>query len=254
MVGTSADGTTLPLYRQLKQTLVGQIRDGALAASARIPSERDLCDRYHVSRTTTRRMLSELVHEGWLYTIVGKGTYVAPNRLEQELRPFTGFADDLQRQSIAVASRVLVAEGLKAPSWLATKLGLRPVAPVWRLQRVRFAAGNPIARQDSYLPEHLCPGLLAIDFATRSLYDALRRDYGLTLSRGQTTIKAALATPDERDLLHLGADPAAVLHTRQTTFLADGAAIEYCESTFHGDLYELTSTAWEDGLSTLSGR
>jgi len=231
---------TVPLHAQLRDALVEQITSGVLPAGSRIPSERDLCRRYNVSRTTTRRTLSELTHEGWVYPVVGKGTYVAQNRLEQELQPFTGFSDDLRQRGISVSSQVLAAENIKATAALATQLGLLPQTPIFQLERLRIAAGTPLAIQLTSLPEHLCPGLLRYDFSTCSLYDVLREEYGLRLLRGQTAIKAGISTLRERQLLK-GEDPSAVLRTFQTTYLDDGRPIEYCQSVFHGDLYELTT-------------
>ncbi len=231
----------VPLHVQLRDALVEQITSGALPAGSRIPSERELCRSYNVSRATTRRTLSQLTHEGWVYTVAGKGTYVAPNRLEQELQPITGFTDDLSRRGISVTSWVVAAASVKATDEVARHLGLVPKAPLFRLERVRIASGTPLVVQVAYLPEHLCPDLLRFDFATCSLYEVLRAEYGLRLRRGETVIKAGLATSSERRLLN-GEDPLPVLRTFQTTFLDDGQAIEYCQSVFRGDLYELRTT------------
>jgi GntR family transcriptional regulator len=231
----------VPLHVQLRDALVEQIISGALPVGLRIPSERELCRSYNVSRTTTRRTLSQLMHEGWIYTVVGKGTYVAPNRLEQELKPITGFADDLRRRGISVMSHVVTAGNVKASDEVAAYLDLTPGAPLVELERVRVATGTPLVLQVAFLPEHLCPDLLRFDFATRSLYDVLRTEYGLPLRRGETVIKADLATGRECGLLD-GEDPMPVLRTFQTTYLDDDRPIEYCQSVFRGDLYELRTT------------
>ncbi len=60
--------------------------------------------------------------------------------------------------------------------------------------------------------------------------------------RGETKIKANLATPFERRALKL-INPSPVLRTTQVTYLDDGQPIEYCESVFHGEPYELTFAA-----------
>ncbi|MDP9316574.1 MAG: GntR family transcriptional regulator [Chloroflexota bacterium] len=246
---TISAALAVPLHTQLRNVLVHEITSGQLQADTRIPSERELCDRYGVSRTTTRRTLSELVHEGLLYTVQGKGTYISHNALQQELKPFTGFRDDLTRQGIEVSSRVLRADNLKASDSLASALSLLPQSPVFRLDRLRVASGWPVAIQTAHLPEHLCPDLLRFDFADRSLYEVLREEYHLRLAFGRTMIKAELATTRERELLELDS-LGVVLRTFQTTYLDDGRTIEYCESIFRGDMYELISTAWEDRVSS----
>lgn len=232
----------ISLHVQLRQAIVREITAGNWSAGARIPSERELCRQFNVSRTTTRRMISECVHEGWLYTVVGKGTYVARHRLEQELRALTGFSDDLRKRGIAASSRVLAAESLKAPAEIACRLQVRTDTPVFRLNRIRLAADAPIAIQTTWLPEHLCPGIFRFNFASRSLYEVLGNEFDLRLVRGETTINAGLATPFERQIFGSG-DQTVVLRTAQTTYLDDDRVVEYCESVFHGDLYELTFAA-----------
>jgi GntR family transcriptional regulator len=165
----------------------------------------------------------------------------AQDRLEQELQPFTGFSDDLRQRGISVSSRILSAEIVETTDALAAQLELSALTPAFRLERLRIASGRPLAIQCTWLPAHLCPGLMQFDFTTCSLYDVLRQEYGLRLFRGETVIKASIATSKERQLLMAG-EPSAVLRTFQTTYLDDDRPIEYCQSIFHGDLYELTTT------------
>lgn len=231
-----------PLHSQIKDTLEATIRSGEWRAHDRTPSEREICDRHGVSRITARRAVSDLVNEGLLYTVAGKGTFVADRPLRQELRPLVGFDEDLRGQGIATRAVVRDFRRIEADADLAQTLGLRQYSPVLRLSRLRLLHGQPLAVQTSYLPEHLCPGLLHLDFAQRSLFRTLRDDYGLDLMEGSTVIKAALADAEEVDLLALQ-PPAPVLRTSQITLLAGGEVIESCITSFHGTLFELTSAS-----------
>ncbi len=65
-----------PIYLQLKEMLRNQIQQGFYHCHQKLPSERDLCQLYNLSRMTARRALKELVDEGLAYTRVGKGTFV----------------------------------------------------------------------------------------------------------------------------------------------------------------------------------
>ena len=66
-----------PLYRQLKDTLEIQIRSGVYQRHERLPSERELSDRFGVSRMTARHALLALASDGAVYTQIGKGTFGA---------------------------------------------------------------------------------------------------------------------------------------------------------------------------------
>ncbi len=243
-----AQGNSEPLYHQLKNVLLSKVRSGEWKLHSQIMSERELCSEYGVSRTTTRRAITELVDRGWLYTVAGKGTYISDPPLQQALKSMTSFSEDLKSQGISVHSKVLQAERLEANSYLADKLALKLYSPVFCLKRVRFAANIAIALQTAYLPEHLCPSLLRQDFSEASLYKTLRTLFNLSLTQGHTSIKALLATDEQRAALNLPKH-SAVLKTVAVNHLRDGTPIEYCESIFHGELYELTSTEWQDKIT-----
>ena len=73
-----------PVYLQLKELLQNQIEHGVYVSHQKLPSERDLCQHYDLSRMTARRALQELIADGLAYTRVGKGTFVSHQK-----KPFT---------------------------------------------------------------------------------------------------------------------------------------------------------------------
>ena len=76
---TEIDHTSpIPLYYQLKLLIQKQIENGSLAPGQRIPTEAELCQRFHISRTPVRQALLELVREGMLTRVAGRGTFVTP--------------------------------------------------------------------------------------------------------------------------------------------------------------------------------
>ena len=242
-----------PLHRRLKDAILEAVGSGEWAEGERIPSERELCERHGVSRTTARHAVSALVHEGVLRTVGGRGTFVAPRAPRQEPCPRAGFEDDLRAQGLAVRAEVLDLSRIEAGKGLAAALGLRPFSPVIRLRRLRLSGDRPLAVQTSLLPEHLCPGLLRLDFARRSLFRTLREEHGHALQGGRTAIRAALAKPKEARLLRLDR-PAAVLRTVRHTRIAGSEVIERCESSFPGAGFELGSDEDGPGPGALSPR
>ena len=69
----------VPVYLQLKEMLQNKIEQGTYFSHQKLPSERDLCQHYNLSRMTARRALKELIAEGFAYTRIGKGTFVSYN-------------------------------------------------------------------------------------------------------------------------------------------------------------------------------
>jgi GntR family transcriptional regulator len=68
--------TPIPYYYQLEVLLRRQIASGHWKVGQRIPSEKQFCERYAVSRTTVRQAVNNLVALGLLYHVKGKGTFV----------------------------------------------------------------------------------------------------------------------------------------------------------------------------------
>jgi len=229
-----------PLYLQLKDSLVSEITSGRYRSHQRLPSERELADRFKVSRMTVRQALLELARDGTIYTRVGKGTFVAEPKIDQQLRTLTGFSQDVRARGGKPSSRVLEARAIAASPEVAAALRISPGAEVILLSRLRLADDVPLAIEMAYLPFDRFPSLLSHDFAYESLYDVLENEYKLALTQADQSLEAALAGPREIELLEL-TPPAAVLKMQRLTFTADGTPIEYVLSTYRGDRYKFRS-------------
>ncbi len=231
----------LPLYAQLRDTLRSDLLTGRLRAHEQLPSERELCARFRVSRMTVRQALLDLAREGLIYSRAGKGTFASQPKIDQQLKTLSGFSQDMRSRGSAPSSRVLEAKTERAEARLARLLGLAPGAKVIVLSRVRLADGMPLAIETAHLPATLCPNLLRHDFARESLYAVLEHEYGYHLTRAEQTIEAALARPREAALLQLTL-PAPVLVMERLTYTDQGILIEYVHSVYRGDRYKFHST------------
>ncbi len=71
-----------PIYDQIYSQIKAQIISGALAEDDTLPSIRNLAKDLHISVITTKRAYDELEQEGFIYTVAGKGCFVAPKNVE----------------------------------------------------------------------------------------------------------------------------------------------------------------------------
>ena len=97
----------IPLYYQLKTMLLEAIQSGQLKADDQLATESELAQTYEVSKITVRHALRELADLGYVRREQGRGTFVARTRLEQGPRELTSFTEEMRRQGLAAASRVL---------------------------------------------------------------------------------------------------------------------------------------------------
>ena len=114
------------------------------------------------SRTTVRQALSELVVEGRLVRRQGSGTYVAEPKITWPLY-LASFTEQVEASGFTPSSEVLGTQRVAASADLARQLGLAPRAPVYKIERLRFADAWPIAVETSWLLGRALPGTDAPD-------------------------------------------------------------------------------------------
>ena len=84
----------IPLYFQLKELILAEIKEGRYKSGDLIPTEKEISDAFQISRTTVRQAITELVQEGRLYRVKSKGTFVAQPKITQEfIRKIESFND-----------------------------------------------------------------------------------------------------------------------------------------------------------------
>lgn len=71
-----------PIYEQIYTQIKNQIISGDLDEDEALPSIRNLAKDLRISVITTKRAYDELEKEGFIYTVAGKGCYVAPKNVE----------------------------------------------------------------------------------------------------------------------------------------------------------------------------
>jgi GntR family transcriptional regulator len=229
-----------PIFQQIRHRIEAAITSGGVTPHRRIPSERELSMHFRVSRMTVRQALDALTHEGLLYSMAGKGTFIADRHMiEQPLDRLTSFTHDMERRGMRPASRVLERDIIPATLELSRILALAPGDEVVRIKRVRLADGEPLAIEVVHLASSRVPGLLDCDLESGSLYALLRGRYGLTMDRASQSIEAAEPTPDEQRLLGMERSRP-VLRIARLTCDAAGRVVEYVRSVYRGDRYHLT--------------
>ena len=230
----------IPLYFQLKQTIEQLIDAGDWPPETQVPSERRLCEQFHISRITVRQALSELERDGRLVRSHGRGTYVAEQAIRKPVHPLVSFSQDVREQGMEPGARVLQFE-IAPPAPTATAaLQLKPGEQMVLLKRLRYANDAPIAVETVHLAVSRCPGLLAENLNDRSLYETLGREYGIVPTRAQQQWQAVSCPDGDADLLEVPPG-SPVLRIEQTTFDAEGRPFEYLESYFRGDKFILTA-------------
>ncbi|HJQ76328.1 MAG TPA: GntR family transcriptional regulator [Acidimicrobiia bacterium] len=227
----------LPKYYEVRQWLRQQI-DG-LPPGTPVPPERTLSERFKISRTTVRQALHDLAVEGRIVRMQGRGTFVASPKVNQNLQ-LTSYTQDMRAQGLHPGARLIDVTVTESEIDVAAGLGLEEGAPVSRIERVRFANGEPMAVETVYLDHNRFPGIGDRLDGDTSLYAVLESEYSVVPAEGEETIETVLAPPSVSRLLGTDSTTPMLMLTR-TSRDADGRPVEYVRSLYRGDRFRLTT-------------
>lgn len=205
----AAADTALPLYRQIRQTIVRSLQAGEWKPHGLIPSEVELARRYQVSQGTVRKAIDELVAEGLLLRRQGKGTFVASHDEQQVRYRFLRLQSDRPELSETRKPQRNIVEccRLRAPADLARVLGLNTGDTLLLIRRVLSFAGIPTVLEEIWLPALLFRGLTAerLRDYPDSTYVLFEKEYGVRMVRAEEKLRAVLPDAAQAALLQCDA-------------------------------------------------
>ncbi|GAA3101063.1 hypothetical protein GCM10020254_53290 [Streptomyces goshikiensis] len=181
----------VPKYYAVKARiaeLLDELGEGGL-----LPTERDLAERYEVSRETVRQALRELLLEGRLRR-AGRGTVVAGPKLEQPLA-LASYTEGVRRQGRRPGRNLIGLERFPCPPELARGIGAEAGEPVWHLERVLLADDERVGLESTYIRVARAPRLDRDFQPDSSFYGYLRDSLGISFGDADEKLETVLATP-----------------------------------------------------------
>ncbi len=239
----------LPYYHQLKAIILEQIlkMDGN-QEPVLLPTEKELQERYQVSRSVVRQAIQELVLEGYVVREQGRGTFALPQRVRHNPQPDTvrslGLSGYLKDRGLT-SNTSLISRAVEKPgAQAAIALELPPGATVLRFERVRLAADVPIGLQVVSLPADLVasvPGGIDDDglLYGESSMDYLSERLGLDIGTSTRTIEATALDDHHAELLR-GHPGQPALRVKRVVRDIHGKPVEYFDAVYRGDMFEYT--------------
>ncbi|MEU6737925.1 GntR family transcriptional regulator [Streptosporangium sandarakinum] len=231
----------VPLYFQMAERIAEAIQNGELPSGTRLDNEVQLADQLGLSRPTVRQAIQYLVDKGLLVRKRGVGTQVVHGQVKRAVE-LTSLYDDLRRAGQQPETRVLSIDTVPAEEDVAGVLGVAPGTPVLRLERIRYASGEPLALLHNWLPAGAA-SLTAEALQARGLYELLR-SAGVRMRVANQRIGARTATPAEARLLEERRG-CPLLTMVRTTYDDQGRAVEHGSHVYRASHYALEVTLVE---------
>lgn len=227
----------VPYYAQICELLRDRILAGEWTLGSRIPTETELCEAYEVSRITVRQALALLVRDGLLVRARGRGTFVHEPHLTAAPRSVSSFSDELTTLGLKPGSRILQSAAVSAASDEAAEMKVDIGTELFSLRRLRTADGRPIGVQNALVVAARFPGLLDLLGHDMSLYEIMRRHYGIVATGATEVFRAAGIGHDDARLLECKIGTPG-FHVTRVSF-DDRGVFERTSSVLHGDRYQI---------------
>ncbi len=226
-----------PLYDQLVDILTEKINHEYQVGDA-LPSERELSERYGLSRTTVRLALQELERLGLVVRQHGRGTFVA-DRSAKAADLFQAYSFTEQMRSMGRDPETTILEfcEVEADKNLAEHMGTRIGDKLFKLKRLRSADGMPMMLERTYLPVRKFLSLKRPMLEHSSLYDVIENVYHEKISVAEEEFFASIARPADAHLLDIS-EGAPVLDLVRTTYDAGNEIVEYTLSVARADQFK----------------
>lgn len=248
----NAQQSQRPGFREIAERIRTEIQGGVLRPGDEVPSQRAIATAHGVSRPTATRALELLAHEGFVHTVQGSGTFVAPTATHRRAKERYEKARTTGRiYADGERAEIVAAELIESPPPnVVARLELEPgTAAIRRRRAIRSAEGEVVEVSTSWFDGALAaraPKLLATDRIRSGTLAYVEERTGRCPSFAEDRMGArAAGSRDARDL-EISKTAAPVLVVEHTVYDGDDRPLEFVEAIYpsgrwtHEQRYSLT--------------
>ncbi|HEY5560968.1 MAG TPA: GntR family transcriptional regulator [Clostridiaceae bacterium] len=247
--GQLAEDSGIPLYYQLVGIVKRNITGGILKPGDRVPSEAEICDAYHVSRSTVRQALGALESEGFIIRRRGKGTFIASPKLKRKLHTIYSFSADMLEQGLSPSSKIITFEKLEPSLDLIKNLKLVSKDNlVYKIIRVRLANEEPLLLETTFIPVKFCTFLEKEMLETGSLYKLLKERAGVIPFNATETYEPIILKKSEAEILKCKSGMCGFF-VQRISHLENGEVFELTQSFVRGDRCRFEVELYKDSVN-----
>ena len=203
-----------------------------------LPSENTLIEEYACSRNTVRRALAELVADGYVQTMQGRGVRVIYQPVGKTTFTIGGietFQETARRNRLHAVTKVTKFETVIADECFAAKSGFSVGDELWSIERVRYLDGKALILDVNYFLKEFVPGLTP-QIAASSIYDYIENTLGMQIITSKRRMTVEHATARDEKLLDMGTYGCVAVVVNQT-FNSAGLLFEYTQSRHQPDYF-----------------
>jgi len=227
------------LYIKLTNDFLDKIRSGEWKPGRQIPTEEELCKSFNVSKITVRRAVANLVFDGQLERIQGKGTFVRHDQARPGMSMKTTLVEGVFLpggiEDITVIEKSQI-HGMDEQ--LLMRMGPVNDVNIHYISRVKSKEGVPVLLNETYVPVRMCPKFADWDAEGGSVLEFLREHSTAPITKVVQTVE--MRRPPEYRARALNSRPTMPCLVIHRVFRDDsGLTVAYSRTTARGDRFEL---------------
>ena len=223
----------IPYYLQLKNILLEKIKGNAFS-KGKLPSENELAEKYGITVTTVRKVLSELQNDGRIYKVKGLGSFVKKPKIELDIARYLSFGRLMKEKGLQEEITLLKREVTDFnENWLNGFNLDNPGKKVIHIERIRSIEDEPIAIERLFFNEEICAPMLE-KAEDNLIYDFLINELKIDFDRIEEYLEPINLSKEDAATLGVKQNSAALLITK-FSFHRDNTWLEYSTTIIRGD-------------------
>lgn len=231
-------------YAEIYKNLKRRIETGEYEFQEMLPSENILIQEFDCSRNTVRRAISDLVADGYVQTMQGKGVRIIYQPAQQTsftIGSIESFRESTLRNNQKPETKVIHFAELIVDEKISQKTGFNIGDEIYYLQRLHFLDEKALILNHNYFLKRVVSNL-TVEIAENSIYDYLENTLGVNIVTSRRIITIEKMTQIDEKYLDLG-DYNCMAVVSSQTFNSDGIMFEYTQSRHRPDSFSFQDNA-----------
>ncbi|MDP3387335.1 MAG: GntR family transcriptional regulator [Eubacteriales bacterium] len=227
--------THIPSYIRIKDYIIENIKRGNYKPGGKVPSEKELGELFNVSRITATTAIRDLVGDGIVFRIQGKGTFVADKK-EEDLRSHKAYGFENNSSLNEGHHETIIRRTIKAEKELSSKMKVNEKDELYEIIRTKVIDEKVNAIEYVYLPVKYYVSLDIDNEDISLIHDLVEKHCFLKQKRAKVYVEPILPTQEQANMLKINKENP-VLLWEKFTFSEEEKIIEYSRNIINSDLY-----------------
>lgn len=196
--------SAVSLHEQLDTIMRSDLKNHRWEPDQKIPSENELAQMYGLSRMTVRGVINNLVNDGLLYRVQGKGTFVSPIKLDVDTAGIQSFREQIEDKGYQFYTDIISCETIKTTAYLKETLKLHDnISELLYVYRLTYIEDDPTCIHKAFILPDAAKFVTKENLEKMSLFSLLKY-CGYSTNSIMETIKTDFPTESDCKLLKIG--------------------------------------------------